>query len=156
MKSRIINFQSTIYGILLLLFLIQTNATAGWYNTNWQYRRPVAIPNPGSTVLSDFQVQVTLNSSFDFSKVNSDGSDIRFTSTDGVSLIPYWIETWNPVGLQAVIWVKVPTIPVSGTTVYLYYGNLYPNNPVETPPVGTFTRDASSRVVRVKDLSCFI
>ena len=92
-------------------------------DSGWQYRESVEISNPGGTALTDFQVQVGLNEAFDFSKTNSDGSDIRFTSGDGSSMIPYWIEIWSPSADTASIWVKVPTIPVSGTTIYMYYGN---------------------------------
>jgi N-acetylneuraminic acid mutarotase len=102
---------------------VTIDAPATWYNENWAYRREVIIANPGGIVISDYQVQITLDGLFDFSKVNADGSDIRFTSDDGTTLIPYWFETWEPATPAANIWVKVPNIPTSGTTVYLYYGN---------------------------------
>jgi hypothetical protein len=94
-----------------------------WINSAWQYRAPVTISNPGGTVLSNYQVNVVLNSSFPFVSAKADGSDVRFTATDGVTLLPYWIESWNPSQGTASLWVQVPSIPVSGTTIYLYYGN---------------------------------
>ena len=84
----------------------------------------MTVQNPGSTLLQDFQVKVTLSqgSNFDFIKAQSDGSDIRFTTNDGTTLISYWIEEWTVS--SAVIWLKVPSIPASGNaTVFLYYGN---------------------------------
>ena len=81
-------------------------------------------PNTGGTILTDFQVKITLDSSFDFSKAKTDGSDVRITTDDGITLIPYWIEAWDNIGKQAIIWVKVPSIPVSGTVIILYYGNI--------------------------------
>ena len=92
--------------------------------TDWQYRRPITINNPNSADLTDFQVKITLDSSnFDFSKANSDGSDIRFADATG-NTIPYYIESWDSTNQRAVIWIKVPSIPASGsTTVYMYYGN---------------------------------
>ena len=91
--------------------------------SNWQYRRPITINNPNSNDLTDFQVKITLDSSFDFSKANSDGSDIRFADAAG-NTIPYYIESWDSTNRQAVIWIKVPSIPASSTvTVYMYYGN---------------------------------
>ena len=52
-----------------------------------------------------------------------DGGDLRFTDSDGVTLLPYWIEKWNPRG-TSIIWVKVPKIPANGEKkIYLYYGN---------------------------------
>ena len=92
-----------------------SNNLSTWYNASWPYRRQVSVANPGGTVLTDYQVLITLNSSFDFSKAMSDGSDIRVTSSDGITIIPFWIETWNPSGQSATIWVKVPSIPIAGT-----------------------------------------
>jgi hypothetical protein len=94
-----------------------------WFDPAWQYRSPINITNSGATALKGFQVHVTLNSSFDFTKAKSDGSDMRFTSDDGITLIPFWTESWNPVTRTASFWVKVPTIPTSGAALYLYYGN---------------------------------
>ena len=102
---------------------VTVNAFAPWYNAGWQYRNEVTVSNPGGTSLSDFQVKITLDGTFDFNKAKPDGSDIRFTSGDGVTIIPYWIETWNKSGTSATLWVKVPIVPISGTTVFMYYGN---------------------------------
>ncbi len=124
---------------------------APWYNENWEYRKAVSVSNPNSTALSDFQVKITLDGSFDFSKALADGSDVRFTSVDGTTLIPFWLETWNPSGQSADIWVKVPSIPVTGTSIYLYYGNPNPTIdipvPVEVPPTGPFTRAVGNPII---------
>jgi hypothetical protein len=55
--------------------------------------------------------------------MRSDGGDIRFTDSDGVTLLNYWIE--SGIGTNNTrIWVKVPSIPPSSKkTIYLYYGN---------------------------------
>jgi hypothetical protein len=126
----------------------------------WNYRMPVTIPNPGTTGLTDFQVKVTLTHgvNFDFAKALSDGSDILFTSSDGATLIPFWIEDWT-AGTSATIWVKVPSIPATtGTSVYLYYGNAspidpasVPSSPVETPPIGPFTRSEDNPIYPIGD-----
>jgi len=96
----------------------------GWLS-GWSYRRAVTIDNQTGSELTDFQVSIDLDSSkFDFSKAASDGSDIRFTTDDGTTEIPYWIEKWDSQNQEATIWVKVPSIPANGsTTIYMYYGN---------------------------------
>jgi len=86
--------------------------------SEWSYRRSVTISNTGSTQ-TDYQVNVTLDSGFNYSNAASDGSDIRF-NYDGVS-IPYWIESWNQSG-DSSIWVEVPSIPAGGKVFYMYYG----------------------------------
>ena len=71
------------------------------------------------TPVANFQVRVVLNTStFNYSKVKSDGSDLRFF--DGTNICSYWIETWNTSG-TSIIWVKIPTQGAS--TVKMTYGN---------------------------------
>jgi predicted GH43/DUF377 family glycosyl hydrolase len=128
----------------------------GWYDTGWPYRRAIEITNPCGEETTDYQVQIMLDSAFDFSHALPDGSDLRVTDSDGETLIPFWIEDWNPGGLTASIWVKVPSIPVGGTTIYLYYGHPNPpppsqSDPVETPPVGPWVRAAGNPIIPIGD-----
>jgi hypothetical protein len=89
----------------------------------WQYQRPITINYTGSTTLTEYQLLVTITpSNFDYSKANSDGSDVRFISEDG-KVLDYWIHNWSTTGTSR-IWVKIPTItPSSITTVTMLYGN---------------------------------
>jgi len=115
-------------GTLLGTKIVGTNEAASvvldlggdiWYNTNWLKRAPVTITNTGSA-LSDYQVKIILPYDAD---MKSDFSDIRFTTDDGATEIPYWIESKTD-SVEAVVWVKVPSITASGnTTIYIYYGN---------------------------------
>ena len=100
-----------------------TAQTVSWLNSSWQYRSAVTVANAGGTALTGYQLNVVLSSGFDFTKAQSNGGDIRFTASDGVTLLPYWIESWNAGSSSASLWVKVPSIPAAGATVYLYYGN---------------------------------
>lgn len=96
-----------------------------WYNVGWPYRKPVTIDNTGSDdELIDYQVKITLNAgNFDYSKALVGGADIRLADSDGVSLLNYWIESWNNVG-DSVVWVKLSSIANGvAKTIYLYYGN---------------------------------
>ncbi len=94
---------------------------ASWFDPAWTYRRPVVISNTG-LARTDYQVLVTLDSTFAFAHAASDGSDIRIATEDGTAL-PFWMETWQPGTTLARIWVRVGSIPTAGTTIYLYYGN---------------------------------
>ena len=126
----------------------------GWFDVNWPHRTPVTIYNPGSTELTDFQVQIPLNSdNFDFALALSDGDDLRVTYDDGITLIPFWMELWDQANDTASVWVKVPNIPADSVQVYFYYGNSSPTMPppVETPPVGPFTRAVSNPIVPAGD-----
>lgn len=110
--------------IAILIFLFITNSTAVFAQwEGWNYRRTVSVSNPGGIELTDYQVKITLDDTFNFENANSDGSDLRVTDSEEVTEIPFWIESWDAGLQQATIWVKVPSIPTAGTTIYLYYGN---------------------------------
>jgi hypothetical protein len=48
--------------------------------------------------------------------------DLRFTAMDGVTLLPYWMET--PISDNATFWVKVSdNLTAQSAIIYLYYGN---------------------------------
>jgi hypothetical protein len=96
---------------------------AGWMDPAWQYRNAITIANPGGTALSNYQVNVVLGSTFGFASAQASGADVRMTASDGVTQIPFWIESWSASTTTASVWVNVPTIPSGGTVVYLYYGN---------------------------------
>jgi len=93
-----------------------------WWNSNWQYRMLINITENSGSTLTNYQVPITLTTiTFNYSKSNASGNDIRF-ATDGTEC-DYWIETWNTGGTST-IWVEVPSIPASSTTtIYMYYGN---------------------------------
>ena len=94
-------------------------ASPGWLN-GWNYRRQLTI-NGGlvDELLTDFPVLVKLDSSFfDFSKVKTNGEDIRFTNSDETTLLKYEIEKWNSASGQAQIWVKIPSLATGSNTIF--------------------------------------
>ncbi len=105
-----------------------------WYNPHWLKRKAVTIDNTlNPNDLTGYQIQ--LNVPYD-SDMNSDFSDLRFTDSDGQTLISYWIESYAPSD-SAAVWVKAPAIPASSTeTIYMYYGN--PSATSESNPDDTF------------------
>ncbi len=72
------------------------------------------------------------------SNVRDDFGDIRFTRSDGVTLLDYWVESYE-LGKSAEVWVEVDSIPASpgSADVYLYYGN--PGAASKSDGDGTFT-----------------
>lgn len=54
--------------------------------------------------------------------MQADFDDIRFTSSDKTTDLSYWLESKTD-STTATFWVKVPSIPTAGTTIYAYYGN---------------------------------
>jgi flagellin-like protein len=111
-----------------------TGTSKIWYNPSWIKRKAVTIDNTlNPNALTDYQVWVTVGYDSD---MIADFSDLRFTDSDGQTLIPYWVESYVPSD-SAVVWVKVPAISASSTTtIYMYYGN--PSAPSESNPDDTF------------------
>ncbi len=71
-------------------------ADANWL-TGWSHRRQLTV-NGGlvSEALTDFPLVVKLDSSFfDFNNAKTNGEDVRFTSSDGTTLLKYEIERWK-------------------------------------------------------------
>lgn len=93
----------------------------------WTYRTPITITNTTGAVQTDYPVQFSSDfvSLISAGKMNGDCSDLRFTTSDGVTEIPYWFQEGSIICNTAgkVVWVKVPSIPTSGTTIYAYYGS---------------------------------
>jgi PKD repeat protein len=97
--------------------------------SGWTYRKLVTIAGSPDGVLTDYQMRFTIHRSegtdsgenvYLGTNVKEDYSDLRFTTITN-EMLPYWIESSS--ASSAVVWVKVPSIPVTGTQMYVYYGN---------------------------------
>jgi len=119
-----------------------------WYNASWNYRKSHIIigSSGGSRTNYPIRLEVHYGSGTDSGNTvylnghcRADFGDVRFTSSDGRTLLDYWIEkkTDNSV---AIIWVEIPNLPASPDTVmiYIYYGN----SNAETTSSGTDTFNA--------------
>lgn len=116
------------------------NLTASfWAYPSWGYRIPIYIQERSGNNLPGFQVLIQLDSSFNWSAVNLDGSDIRFADVSG-NAIDYWIEEWN-YGTSAKIWVKVNLSANENKTIYMYYGNPTANSQSDGNKVFIFFDD---------------
>jgi hypothetical protein len=120
-----LNLLATLFiqiAYVILFFSLLQEAQAcdiPWYDPNWLYRMPITIVPV--TSVADYQLKVTITpETFDYSKAEDNGEDIRFTGSDGTTLQDFWIERWNNNG-TSVVWVEVKD---SGSNrIYIYYGN---------------------------------
>ncbi len=117
-------------GAALLLGLLSSASAQNQY-TNWLYSGSInVLTTPAGANLAasvsetNFPVLVRLNADlFNFGQAKSDGSDIRFASTNGTPLA-YEIEQWDSVNRRAAVWVLIPNIKGNATQpVNLYWGN---------------------------------
>ncbi len=91
-----------------------------WFNSSFDYRTRVRVLNNDNQAYASTAVKVIVP--YD-SSMQSDFEDIRFTSDNGQTQIPFWIERYT-ASTDAQIWVRVPTLPASDyATVFMYYGS---------------------------------
>ncbi len=89
------------------------------------YQQAITINSTNTSTLTNYQVEVTLNTQTLISagQMQADCADIRFTDSSG-NLLPYWIESGCDT-TSTQIWIKINTIAAStNTTIFLYYGSL--------------------------------
>jgi hypothetical protein len=117
--------QVTIKGIGTLSIGQEAAYASPAWLSGWSYRKKITIDHTKvDSVLTDFPVLVKLTSlNFGFSKALSTGNDIRFTSSDGKTLLKYERERHDSVNQLAEYWVKIPSVAsAADTEFYMYYG----------------------------------
>ena len=105
----------------------------GWL-TKYDYRVTVLVDSAIS--LQDYQVRIEAQGidvkkphCIDFSRIKPDGADICLTDSNGLTKLPFWIESWNNEKKTGVIWVKAPELTANQSKIfYLYYGSRKPRN----------------------------
>jgi hypothetical protein len=103
-----------------------------WYNNSWDYRKSHVInASAGAGTLYQKMITVHYGAGADNdddvycdSKCATDFSDIRFTSSDGTTLLDHWQES-KVNSDNAVFWVEVSDdISTNPATIYIYYGSV--------------------------------
>ncbi|HEY9246716.1 MAG TPA: DUF2341 domain-containing protein [Candidatus Methanoperedens sp.] len=128
MGSKILSLMACVLAMCVAVILVLTGNAMGQISSNpatggWSHRISFNITNSGSA-LTDYQVLVTLKteSLISMGEMRSDCADIRFTDSDGSTQLSFWLESGcNTISTK--LWVKVPSIPSGGKTIYVYYGN---------------------------------
>ncbi|HET6472391.1 MAG TPA: DUF2341 domain-containing protein [Pseudomonadales bacterium] len=118
--------------LVMLFASLPAFAKEGWWNDQWEYRKPVLI-NTGanganlSQAVPDGVVLVRLHlGNFGyFNDTLPNGDDLRFVAADDVTPLPYHIETFDAANQIGLVWVRVGAIQPQATTqsFYMYYGN---------------------------------
>lgn len=119
--------------LLLLAALIALPAAAAdasWWQAEWKYRKPITIDagpqgaglagDPGRTPL----LLRLHTGNFGFDGTQDAGSDLRFVSADGRTVLAHQIEQFDPALGLALVWVDVPAVSAAAPqTIWMYYGN---------------------------------
>lgn len=117
----------------LALFLAAGPAlsqTEAWWNAAWTVRKKITV-NPsadGATVAGptgSVPVLIRLfDGNFKFDSARDDGSDLRFVTADGKTVLPHHIERYDRALNEALVWVKSPDLaPGAPTSFFVYSGN---------------------------------
>ncbi|MCB9811903.1 DUF2341 domain-containing protein [Candidatus Nomurabacteria bacterium] len=128
------SFNDVIFGSLAASF--------GWYDTSWLSRKGITVDSANiSSSLTNFPVYVdlsTLGSSF-WSEVRTDGGDIRITTSDGQTEVPYELVSFDPVAMTGELHFLAPSISnVSDTIFYIYHNNSTASGYAASDPYGAY------------------
>ena len=104
----------------------ESGAPADWWNRDWTYRRRISIVGANTkTSLSDVPVLLVVSgSSFDLQQFAAGGNDLRFVSSDGITVFALEVERWDAAGTSHV-WFRMDEIDPEDTDAWLwmYWGN---------------------------------
>jgi hypothetical protein len=118
--------------LLFSCFLVVnvSNVEAQGWLTGWNYRKSHVI-NPASGAGTNYQVRIVAHygsgtdSGMDVylnGHCRTDFGDVRFTKSDGVTLLNYWMES-KVDSDNAVFWVQIADdLSTNPVTIYIYYG----------------------------------
>jgi hypothetical protein len=89
--------------------------------SGYSKRKELVLTGGASGALSDFQLKVAVPYA---AAMQGDFDDIRFTQSDGTTLIDAWLEV-KTNDTSATVWVEFPSTPANTVeqTYYMYYGN---------------------------------
>jgi len=125
-----------------------TISMPAWWNTDWQYRKTIAIdPAQVTEDQTDFPVLVDVVDSDLMGKAQLDGDDIVFVDENTVKL-SHEIESYDSTTGHLTAWVSLPYISSSSfTTFFMYYGN--PAAPNQEDSTAVWDTSYKTRMVGV-------
>lgn len=122
--------------------LAEGGTQSGWWSTQWDRRRCDTVDNTAGPALSEFVVEVTLDTASEIAagSMDANGNSLRAIAADGATELPLWLKgPLNSPNTQ--IWVQVDSVAAGGTTSYCLYwtGSNKPSRSDEAAVVTTST-----------------
>lgn len=131
-----------VLSLILPLIPVPVHAVANWYDTSWLYRKSISINGTTAGVQTNYSLLINVmygagtdgittsgNATvqgivYVNGKCQTDFDDIRFTKSDGITLLDQYTEYYT-ASSTARIWVEFDYLAASPTqnTFYIYYGN---------------------------------
>jgi hypothetical protein len=103
---------------------------SAWSDSSWLYRKAIVIPRTNVVAdLTNFPVLISFTDSHLGGAAQTNGADLRFTSSDGTNRLAHEIESYSNSNGTLAAWVNVPLLSsTTDTTLFLYYGNASATN----------------------------
>ena len=120
-------------------------ASPAWGYPGYAYRRLCAIASCTDNPQLNYPMRLTvfyatgtdtISSTYLRNRCRTDFNDIRFTAADGITHLSYHRESYT-LGVSAVVFIRIPSLPPLGTTIYIYFG--FPTAVDASDPDHTFT-----------------
>lgn len=116
--------------------IVSANAPTWYQSTStsaWSYKKPITIDHTkvsGTSTLVNFPVLFSVTdtdlkyTSFGGKVGKTDGTDICFTSSDGVTKLDHEIEKYASTTGEIASWIRIPSLSTTTDTVlYMFFGN---------------------------------
>ncbi|MGB4811237.1 MAG: CCXG family PEP-CTERM protein [Methylophilaceae bacterium] len=127
---------------LLLMFMLgfYTNVASAWWDCTWPNRVPVTISNGSAVVLSNYEIQLTINTtSFPGYVFANADNDFRAIDSDDITPLSIFVEPRKLAATSATAWVKIPSLAAGASkTIYIYYAKTGATNVSDA--VNTFSQ----------------
>ena len=92
-----------------------------WFDTNWGLRKRIRIVNADNATYATTTVKIPVTYDAD---MQADFEDLRFTASNGVTPLDYWIERYT-ASSDATVWVEIFNLPAQDNLdIFMYYDNV--------------------------------
>ncbi len=110
-----------VFLMVMLTLTLPVNYLAAEPSPQWlqgrRFRIQVTIKEVSGRTLESYQLRIRIPPDL----ISGTGQDVIVTSSDGITLLPSWVEEWSADG--GIVWVKLPRIMAGQTeTIFIYWG----------------------------------
>jgi hypothetical protein len=105
--------------------------------------KKVEVSNSSGATLYHYPVEIVLTTQINWAEIDPNFTSLRFF--EDTNAIDYWIEFLDYANQKAVVWIRIPELPITGTTVYMNYSS-EPNDPYKPVSYAAICPQPASRL----------
>ena len=122
--------------LALSILFPRLTAQSQWLSP-WLQRIPIFLTTDSPQYDLEVKITIPTDQLINSGSMQPDCSDMRFTTSDGITLLPYWIESGCGTP-STTIWIRIDTLKGFGQldTIYMYMNN--PGAPPASSPYQAF------------------